>query len=87
MDTKSAAKAEEERRKRIADRQKKVSSCVMQWHSLKDIFSIDDYLSETILSLVYGMPMHNITLYSCVCFYPTALKDCRGIVFTHGVRM
>ena len=20
-------------------------------------------------------------------FYPTALKDCRGIVFTHGVRM
>ena len=22
-----------------------------------------------------------------VVFYPTALKDCRGIVFTHGVRM
>ena len=22
-----------------------------------------------------------------VCFYPTALKGCRGIVFTHGVRM
>ena len=21
------------------------------------------------------------------CFYPTALKGCRGIVFTHGVRM
>ena len=22
-----------------------------------------------------------------LCFYPTALKGCRGIVFTHGVRM
>ena len=22
-----------------------------------------------------------------VAFYPTALKGCRGIVFTHGVRM
>ena len=21
------------------------------------------------------------------CFYPTALKGCQGIVFTHGVRM
>ena len=21
------------------------------------------------------------------CFYPTALKGCRGIVFTHGVQM
>ena len=24
---------------------------------------------------------------ACSCFYPTALKSCRGIVFTHGVRM
>ena len=23
----------------------------------------------------------------CYTFYPTALNDCRGIVFTHGVRM
>ena len=23
----------------------------------------------------------------CSTFYPTALKGCRGIVFTHGVRM
>ena len=25
--------------------------------------------------------------YGHVRFYPTALKGCRGIVFTHGVRM
>ena len=25
--------------------------------------------------------------YSDYSFYPTALKGCRGIVFTHGVRM
>ena len=27
--------------------------------------------------------------YTCedLAFYPTALKGCRGIVFTHGVRM
>ena len=24
---------------------------------------------------------------TAICFYPTALKGCRGIVFTHGVRM
>ena len=22
-----------------------------------------------------------------ICFYPTALKGCQGIVFSHGVRM
>ena len=26
-------------------------------------------------------------LYTLLCFYPTALKGCRGIVFTHGVRI
>ena len=28
-----------------------------------------------------------IHLYMKYAFYPTALKGCRGIVFTHGVRM
>ena len=29
----------------------------------------------------------NIKHVQCANFYPTALKGCRGIVFTHGVRM
>ena len=32
----------------------------------------------------------SVMLFSVVsrlCFYPTAIKGCRGIVFTHGVRM
>ena len=33
-------------------------------------------------SLQLHLAFHSISV-----FYPTALKGCRGIVFTHGVRM
>ena len=33
-------------------------------------------------------PIYNIAHFrSCKAFYPTTLKGCRGVVFTHGVRM
>ena len=28
-----------------------------------------------------------VALIVYLLFYPTALKDCRGIIFTHGVQM
>ena len=31
--------------------------------------------------------MNILTKWDYFTFYPTALKGCRGIVFTHGVRM
>ena len=31
--------------------------------------------------------LHVYSVYMFFSFYPTALKGCRGIVFTHGVRM
>ena len=31
--------------------------------------------------------MYEVKRLDTTCFYPTALKGCRGIVFTHRVRM
>ena len=39
------------------------------------------------LSLDYNLFAGAWTQHTGKVFYPTALKGCRGIVFTHGVRM
>ena len=36
-----------------------------------------------LLTCVLSLTLHS----GFILFYPTALKGCRGIVFTHGVRM
>ena len=38
------------------------------------------------VSRVYSIPNTGVAVLTIV-FYPTAIKGCRGIVFTHGVRM
>ena len=42
-------------------------------------FYFSKYLSSALSCILLGIYNND--------FYPTALKGCRGIVFTHGVRM
>ena len=68
-------------------------------YNLGKVYGVDithDNVCSSMLSCFYwhllstGRPISSLNLkylnISCN-FYPTALKGCRGIVFTHGVRM
>ena len=44
-------------------------------------------ISDAIFSLLINAVIILLNCLVLILFYPTALKGCRGIVFTHGVRM
>ena len=66
-------------------------------HKLKYIIDIQEscryilfYNNKPLFSPVFNINgKYQVTPIPLICynFYPTALKGCRGIVFTHGVRM
>ena len=46
----------------------------------------DDYISEEIFNNIL-FPFSLSSNFNTIDYYPTVLKGCRGIVFTHGVRI
>ena len=58
----------------------------------KDIWiAVTDYSMHFYIIVLFPLTailqLINFTASYFLVFYPTALKGCRGIVFTHGVRM
>ena len=42
---------------------------------------------DELMVIRFWAESRKICCHSNTLYYPTALKDCQGIVFTHGVRM